>query len=215
MNDINDENLDKVILDVFFLYEHGESIPEILDLYPEHKEELQEIFQIIKLLVEEKKNIPVSKDFLLEIISRIQSKENFRGVKNKSLFSEKEAKGRLSLINIIKNQYTMATKWKVIISLAILLLVVALVGVSQLGKEKLSPKISPKEEKIAKEDSVVTVPELPQATDNVDDLAEAIFSDSSNEISQIAKETEKNLDSFDFNDQAISGFGQIYHEDEL
>lgn len=65
------EQSEKNIIKALELLEKGKSIPEILNLFPEQKEELQELFQAMKTVQSAKNSIRPSETLLQEIIFQI------------------------------------------------------------------------------------------------------------------------------------------------
>lgn len=66
----NDQS-DKIIIKALELLEKGTTQPEILNLFPEHKEELRELFQTMETVQSAKNNIRPSEELLFKIIAQI------------------------------------------------------------------------------------------------------------------------------------------------
>lgn len=75
------EQSEKNIIKAFELLEQGTAVSDILNLFPEQKEELQELFQTMETVQSAKNNIRPSEELLSKIISdipdeRIEHQEN-------------------------------------------------------------------------------------------------------------------------------------------
>ncbi len=212
----NNEKLEKILSEAIELQEKGKSIPEILNLFPEHKETLQEIFQTITILKTQKAQIAPTKELLAQIISRLKVNEGVTKQESSRYLYRGTKKGRSSLITIIKNQYTMATKWKIIVPVGILALVVAVIMVTQLGgkREIAGPQPTEQQAPLA-EVPVTPLAKPPVATGNVDDVVNSLFTDSSDEIAQISKAMDDDVALIGLDSQAISDFGQSYNENDF
>lgn len=67
----SDKNLEKFITEALELQEKGKTVPEILDLFPKHRRELEEIFEAQGIIAGGKENIVPPKELLTKIISII------------------------------------------------------------------------------------------------------------------------------------------------
>jgi|GEM_PF-4221255 len=67
----NPENLEKIMSEALEFKEKGKTISEILDLYPEYKKNLKEMFQTIDVLAREKEKALPSKELLTKIVSGV------------------------------------------------------------------------------------------------------------------------------------------------
>ena len=116
----------------------------------------------------------------------------------------------------------MAAKWKVIIPVGIIALVVLIVGINRFGGESMekeypaqtAPTQTPQGSAVGQMPSPSPVP-LPPATGNVDDVLAALLSDSSAEISSTVKAMDDDAALVGSDSQAISDFGQVYNENEF
>lgn len=175
------------------------------------------MFQVVEILSREKENIIPSPEVLTNIISRVSLKESITNRETGRYLYRGEIKGRPSLINVIKNQYTMAKNWKVIVPVGILALVVVLVIATQLGRkpqELAVPAPTDQQQPVA-ELPVTETAKPPAAAVNVDDVVTDLFSDSSDEISQTSKAMDDDVLLLGLDSQVISDFGQSYNEDDF
>lgn len=101
MNNKNNEKLEKILVETLKLYEKGKTIPEILNLYPNYKEELQEMFQVIKVLMAAREKIAPPKELLANIISQIQDKEGVTNFKEGRYLDRGAIKGRTSILQVL------------------------------------------------------------------------------------------------------------------
>ena len=217
----NDEKLEKTLIKALELYEKGKPIPEILDLFSQYKDDLKEIFQTIEILAKRKKEILPSKELLFKIISQIPgvTKKEFaryldrKGKENK--FSV--AKGRLSLIKAIKNQYTMAMKWKIIVPASVLVIAAIILIVVQFGgkKQEITAPTPITQKPSATESPAEPAATPPVATANIDDAINSFLMDSSEEINQASKYLDEEAALLGFEDQAINDFAQSYNENDF
>jgi hypothetical protein len=127
-----------------------------------------------------------------------------------------ELQGRSSVITIIKNQYTMAKNWKIIVSVGVLALIALVAVITQFGgKPEQVSGPAPTEEQPLAQPSVAPVAKPPAATANVDDVVDALFADSSDEISQVSKAVDDDVNLVGLDSQAISDFGASYNEKDF
>jgi len=178
------------------LQEEGKSVPEILDSFPDYKNELREMFLIIDKIKGQKEVIVPPKEILNKIITNEEiSRYLKRGVENS------HTKGRPSLeTNQIHE--TMTFNWKVVIPVGLAIIVVAILAYTQFVKK--APQYAT--ETTTGEEIV-----LPQATGNVDDAANAILAAVVNEQSILQTE-EGDASLITSDSQTISDFGQSYDE---
>lgn len=222
------KKLEKILNQALELYENGKSVPEILNLFPEYKDKLREIFQIIETLVKGKERIVLPKELLNKIILEITSKESvtkkefsrylyYRDYRGKKEPEFSGIKGRPSLINKIKNQYTMAKNWKILIPIGVLILVAVAVVITQfIGKpQKGTSPATTEESLLATPSPVEPAGKSPVETANVDDVVNALFTDSLDEITQISQGMDDDIELIGLDSQAISDFGQSYNENDF
>ena len=195
------------------LKEEGKTIPEILDFFPNYKNELRKMFQVIDIIGGQKKNIVPPKELLNKIItneeiSRYLEQEaedshgRFRISRVRSA-SERfsHVKGRPSS-EISQIHETMTFNWKIVIPVGLAIIVVAIFAYTQFVM---------KAPQYATETTTGEEIALPQATGNVDDAVNAILAAVLNEQSVLQTE-ESDASLITSDTQAISDFGQSYNE---
>jgi hypothetical protein len=212
------EKLEKTIEKSLELLEEGKSVSEILSLFPEFEAELKEIFQIIKI-ISENKIIP-KRELLEKIISKIETENNvtkeeyYRYINKEEIF-----KGRSSLKNFIKNWFNMTKEWKIIVPVGTLLIVAVLIFFSQLSKQKpeISLSTQSKENVVSQEEQQSNVAQetLPRATGNVDDIVSALLSDASSEASQLEEDIKANVELLSLDSENLNNFLGVYNENDF
>jgi hypothetical protein len=130
----NSENLEKIINEALNLKEEGKTISEILNLYPEYKNELKEIFQTIDILNEEKEKVLPSKELLVKILSELTSSKNVTEKEfSRYLYRSKKEpdfsgyKGRGSIIQLLERTSLMTMK-KIYLGIGVLVLALIVIG---------------------------------------------------------------------------------------
>lgn len=215
----NNEKLENILSKALKLYEKGRTILEILNLFPEHRKELEEMFQTIHMLIREKEKIIPPPELLAKIISQIQIQSNVTNAEKSRYLYRGETKGRPSL-NIIIRQISnpMTWNWKIILPLGIVAVLVVVVLFFQIGK---GPQVAEKEQPspIAEQPQVtgpvVEKPAaLPAATGNVDDAVNSVIAAIDNELT-ILNEYDSDAALLELDSQTISDFGQAYNENEF
>jgi len=109
----------------------------------------------------------------------------------------------------------MSGKWKIIVSVGVLVIVVAVIVFTQVTKR--TSQIS----NVIPSSGIITgtpsasEEELPAATGNIDDTVSAIVSEALTESSQIEKEMNDDVDTLGLDSQAINDFTQSYNENEF
>lgn len=184
-----DDQFEKILNEALRLQEEGKSIPEILNLFPEQKRALEEMFETIKILKDQKERVMPPKELLSKIITNIETER----------YSYREEEGRPSIINIIFNQIHnfMAPKLKLTLALIAIVAVIGIFSYYQLGLK--APQ------QLAKEGV------LPKATGNIDDAVISLLQDASSE--ELFLEEELNdISLVNMDSQAIDDFGQSYNE---
>jgi biopolymer transport protein ExbD len=112
----------------------------------------------------------------------------------------------------------MAINWKVIVPIGIFVLLVAVMITVRLGDEpqKLAqPTPATTQDPATTKSPVAPVTQMPAATNNVDDVVEALFTDSSEEISQITQTMDDDVVLVGIDSQTISDLGQSYDENDF
>ncbi len=192
----NNEKLDKILNEAIELQEKGKSIPEILNLFPEHKETLQEIFQIITILKTQKEQIAPTKELLAQIISRLKVNENvtkqklsrylyYRGAPRSNLLEilRGKIKGRPSIIqlfNVVKFSDMIRKSYIGIGVIGLVVLVAA--GVYYWQSQKVT--VSPIESEVSYEEEI-----LSQDIAELEDFSQDVSLDSLDEdLADIAEE---------------------------
>jgi len=157
----NNKNLEKIMSEALELKEKGKTISEILDLYPEYKKELKEMFQIIDILSREKEKILPSKELLTKIISELTlensitekdfSRYLYRGEKMPDFSG---FKGRPSILKLLEKISLLIINMKKIY-LGIGILVLALVVVAGIYWQSQKVAVSPMESEISFEEQAL------------------------------------------------------------
>jgi len=183
---IKNIEFEKILSEALKLQEEGKTIPEILDLFPEHKKELGGIFETIEILKNQKEKIIPPKELLNKIITSAETER----------YSYRE-EGRPSIINIILNQIhnLMAPKWKMTLALVAIIAVIGIFAYYQLGQK------APQQIGI-----------LPKATGNVDDVVNGLLQEISSEELFLEDELLGDISLVNIDNQAIDDFGQSYNE---
>lgn len=215
MNNVNDKNLEEILGRTLEYLDRGKSSQEILDLLPEHRETLKEIFSAINLLKKESESIIPPKELFKQIIEQIPG-----GVTNKVgpryLYRGKKIQGRPSE-TIIKQKIheLMTINWKIWAPIGVIAVVALVaVGYSRLGTKApqvveetpLAPIAAPAQELPV----AVTKP----ATGNIDDAVNTILASIADDEALFANE-EKDAELIATDSQALSDFGQSYNENEF
>jgi hypothetical protein len=121
----------------------------------------------------------------------------------------KSVKGRISFNKLISNQiHNPMTKWKILIPVVAIALVIVIFGISELNLFDNGDNLA-KVQDVSKE----MLP-IPETTGNIDDVVEAILTFSENEGILMSEEiADANLLTAD--SQEINDFGQSYNENEF
>lgn len=153
MNANNNEKLEKIFNQALELYEKGKSISEILNLFPQYRDELEEMFQIIQVIIREKEKISPSKELLTKIISQIQPTEKITKIEESRYFYRGAIKGRPSMfVESIINLFANMEK-KIYIGLAIGILVLLVAGGIYWQSQKIT--VSPIESEVSFEEQAL------------------------------------------------------------
>jgi len=139
----NNNKLEKIFSKSLELYEKGKSISEILDLYPDYSEELQEIFQTIQMLTHEKENLIPPKELLAKIISQIKIPEEVTKIEESRYLHRGEIKGRPSIFqSLTKTEWLIMSK-KIYIGIGVLALALLVIGGIYWQSERQKVAVSP------------------------------------------------------------------------
>jgi hypothetical protein len=217
MNNINDQKLEEIIEKILEYVDSSKSPAEVLNLFPEHQENVKEILSLISLLKKESESIAPSKESLKKVMEKIPGSVT-NGFNHRHSYM-KEVQGRPSLnkINIITKIYNLMTiNWKIWAPVGIVAAVVlVMIGVNQFGTK--APQAPIAEE--TPEAPVAVSQELPvavtePATGNIDDAVNAILAGISDDEAFFA-DAAKNAELIAADSQAINNFGQSYNENEF
>ena len=207
MNNLNDQKLEEIIGKTLGYLDGGKSPAEILNLFPEHRAMLKEIFSTISLLKKEGESIALFQGLFKQVIEQILD-----GVTNETNVRykyKKEVEGRPSLDNITTKIYDlMIVNWKVWAPLGIIA-VVALVAIGSYQSGTKTPQAPVAEEK-PQQQPVAVKP----ATGNIDDAVNAALASIADDQALFA-DAEKDAELIAADSQAISDFGQSYNENEF
>lgn len=187
------KNFDELIYKVLDLLEKGKSSQEIVSLFPEDKEELEEILKTINILNFQKEDALPSRELLKKIVTQIPSLR----------YSNKEVeKGRsFNLINLISENMTL--NWKFISVFAVLAIFVSVVAYFQLVPQK-----TPYPQGSETQDQAFVAP---TATGDIDDVIDAIFAYSNYEKATLNQE-ENDVSWLTSESQAVTDLANSYDE---
>lgn len=215
----SNNKFEDVLDEALKLFEEGKSIPEILDLFPKHKEDLKETFEAIQLFHQGKDFIEPPKEFLSKILERISVK-GVTYLKVRRYSHRGESKGRPSIISIIINQIhkSMNLNWKIAIPIVGIVAIIAVFVIysqsfkeptQYTGEKTLKQELAEKTQ-VSKPKEVV----IPKATGNVDDVINAALAFSVND-GYVLDEEDVDASLIEADNQTISDFGQSYGENEF
>lgn len=91
------KSIEKALEKALYLWEEGKSFQEILDIFPEHKREIEELFEVIEFIKKEKLRLMPQKEILNKILSQIEVSGITKMKENRYIYQEqpKRLKGRL------------------------------------------------------------------------------------------------------------------------
>ncbi len=137
MNADEIKKLYKAMSEALELKEKGEQLPEILNLFPEHREELEEMFKNIEDLAFLKESIKPTEGIFEKIVANEEISR---------LLREDEAK-HFSLFQSIELFSQLLTAKKVYVGIAVIVLIFGISGFyyRQLQEEIISPVVEKKE----------------------------------------------------------------------
>ncbi|MDD5430787.1 MAG: hypothetical protein PHP03_00995 [Candidatus Pacebacteria bacterium] len=184
-------NSENILMEALKLQEQGRSVQEILNLYPENKNELQEMFETIDFLNKEKNKIEPSKEVLEKIIDQISSEKY---VTNEEINRCSYRKGRLINLSQIHN----IMNWKLIVPIGVVA-VLAVFLISQYGGS--APQYVQN----------IISPATP--AEKIDDVVDNIMAELVSENTVFAEEDGDAL-LVQMDSQELSDFGQSYNENE-
>lgn len=187
---MNNEQIEKIIIEALKLKDEGKSLPEILNLFPEYKEELDGLFNVADILSEEKNKIVAPESLWAKIITSIDI--------NRFILRGDEDKGRASLNNLNQIQDSMTINWKIVFGAAVFGIIAAVVYF-QFG-------IKPAQFAKEGEEGMALAP-----TGNIDDMAAILLADASSDGAALL--TEADISLIDTDSQVIDDFGQSYNEE--
>ncbi len=198
---MNKEISEQVIEQGLLAKEQGRNESEILDMFPEWRQELTEIFQTISVIENQKEGVVPSQERFRQLIIQLARLANTNGVQQENnLEIEKQNKGRVLITNFSHSiDQFMNFNWKIAAPLGIVAALVLVFIFSQTGTrtpEGGAPVITS------------TPIELPPATGNIDDTLQAFLILTENENAAAQEGNDSDLISFD--DQELGGFDQSF-----
>jgi Tfp pilus assembly protein PilN len=144
----NNEKFDRVFKEALDLLEKGKPASEILDLFPEFKNELKDLFQTIEVINEQKEKIAPPQELLEKILSRLPF-ENVTDEKDSRYLYRGEIKGRPSMFQSINIIEWLSMNRKIYIGIGVVVLAVA-VGIGIFWQSQ-KVAVSPEGQKLAYE----------------------------------------------------------------
>lgn len=205
------EQSDKIIIKALELLEKGKTQPEILNLFPEQKEELRELFQTMETVQSAKNNIRPPDKLLYEIISQIPDER-----------AEHQENHVLS--------FGFSAWFKFAVPTAAMAIILATVFYSKLlpkESQEIARKIieqtatptvvSPANTQSANnkknEKTFSPAPTSATAANNIDDLISEAIALADNQ--QFVPDEDADASFINSDDQALDDLGQFYDEEEL
>lgn len=216
MNNQNDKNIEEIIEKALQYLDRGKTPAEILNLFPEHQNELNEILSTVSLFKKEREKIVPPSGLLKQILNKVAESVT-NGINIRYLY-RKEVQGRPSLNNITTKIHDLMTiNWKIWAPLGIIAVVaLVIIGYSQFGAKAPQAPIAGEtpQAPIAAPAQELPVAVTKPATGNIDDAINAILAGASDDQALFA-DAEKDAELIAADSQAISDFGQSYNENEF
>lgn len=144
----NDKKLEWVLNKALWLYEKGKTPSEIFNIFPDYKNDLQEFFQVMKVLRKEGEKIVFPKEFLREILNKIPGTVT-KFETGRYLYRGEITKGRPSIPQLIERINLIMKKVYLGIGVVILVILIIVGVFGQRQKVAVSPT---EEESIVKEE---------------------------------------------------------------
>lgn len=145
---MNNNNINKIINNYLNSSEEGASIDDILNKYPNYKNELVEIFKSIKIIKKQKKSVKPSRQMLINILSQLPLTQDVTNQKvnryinrdkKKEHFSfsrKKNKKGRLFFSNQLNLTNLITMNKKICIGALIAVVLIILISIGILNKPR-------------------------------------------------------------------------------
>lgn len=210
MNMKYNEQSDKIIIKALELLEKGKTQPEILNLFPEQREELRELFQTMETVQSAKNNIRPSEKLLYEIISQIpderaEHQENHVpsfGFSAWFKFAVPTAAMAIILIAVFYSKLLPKESQEI---------------AHKITEQTATPTVvSPSSAPIAgskKNEKTSSPAPTSLATDNIDALIDEAIAFADNQ--QFVPDEDTDASFINSDDQALDDLGQFYDEEEL
>lgn len=204
------EQSEKNIIKALELLEKGKSIPEILNLFPEQKEELQELFQAMKTVQSAKNSIRPSETLLQEIIfqipdERAEHQENHVpsfGLASWFKFAVPTAAVAIILIAVFYSKLLPKESQEI---------------AQKITEQTATPTVvSPTNTQSAnnkKNEKTFSPAPTSLAADNIDALIDEAIAFADNQ--QFVPDEDADASFINSDDQALDDLGQFYNEEEL
>jgi hypothetical protein len=171
--DSKTKSLEEIFDKVLQFREEGKSFKEILDMFPEHQKEIQELLGIAEIIKKEKTEIVPSKELLDKILSQIDILSITKPEESRYIYREKlaELKGRLSInqvFNVENILNFMSKKVYILAGVAVIAIVIA-VGIYWYS-QKAEISVSPESQELAYETESLSqdITELEEIGQNTD-----------------------------------------------
>ncbi len=215
MNNQNDKKIEGIIEKALQYLDNGKTPAEVLNLFTEHRNELNEILSIVSLLKKEKEKLVPPGELFRQVMDKITISVT-NGVDTRYSCRE-EVKGRPSLNNITaKINNLMTVHWKVWAPIGIVAVVaLAIMSSYQFGTKEPQAPVAEEtpQAPIAAPTQELPVAVTKPAIGNVDDAVNAILAGVSDDQALFA-DVGKDAALVAADSQAINDFGQSY-ENEL
>lgn len=222
------EQSEKNIIKALELLEKGKSIPEILNLFPEQKEELRELFQAMKTVQSAKNSIRPSETLLQEIIFQIPNeaaRAHSVPLPRTGQIPDERAEHQENHVP----SFGLASWFKFAVPTAAVVIILIAVFYSKLlpkESQEIAQKIteqtatptvvSPTNTQSAnnkKNEKTFSPAPTSLAADNIDALIDEAIAFADNQ--QFVPDEDADASFINSDDQALDDLGQFYNEEEL
>ena len=116
-------NFEKIIAEALRLKENGKSLPEIFNLFPNNRQELEDVFKAIDFLSFSKEKVLPRPELLTEIISKVSSESKVGAVKESN---------KILLANLFSEIFSFK-RWKIFVSAGAVVVLAVIFIYSRVG----------------------------------------------------------------------------------